>query len=150
VGLSTLLGQNTDPDSAIQSIPGVPNLSVLPGGPVPANPSEMLASGRMRELLTTLGAKFDHIILDTPPVLNVTDAVLLSALADYTVLVIRSGVTSKAALRRVHEVLSHVNARILGVVLNAADSTEPDRYYYGNRYRDYYDDSAQVRTGAPE
>ncbi len=146
LGLSTVLGQNTSVDSAIQSIPGVQNLSVLPAGPVPINPSEMLASTRMRELLISLGPKFDHIIIDTPPVLNVTDAVLLSALADSTVLVIRSGVTGKAALRRAHQVLSHVNARIMGVVLNAADSTEPDRYYYGNRYRDYYDDSARVAT----
>ncbi len=150
LGLSTVLGQNTSFEGAVQSIPGVQNLSVLPAGPVPINPSEMLASARMRELLKNVGPKFDHIIIDTPPVLNVTDAVLLSALADSTVLVIRSGVTGKAALRRVHEVLTHVGARMTGVVLNAADSTEPDRYYYGNRYRDYYDDAAQAKTEAPK
>ena len=85
----------------------------------------MLASARMREMLSGLRTSFDHIIVDTPPVLNVTDAVLLSALADSTLLVIRSGMTGKAALRRVHEVLSHVGARIMGVVLNAADTNEP-------------------------
>ena len=56
--------------------------------------------------------------------------------------------TGKAALRRVHEILSHVNARITGVVLNAADATEPDRYYYGDRYRSYYDESAPVTRDA--
>ena len=142
-GLSTVLAQGTSAESALRTMPGVPNLSVLPAGPAPVNPSEILASARMREMLAVMRTKFDHIIVDTPPVLNVTDAVLLSALADSTVLVIRSGMTSKAALRRVHEVLSHVNARIMGVVLNGADATEPDRYYYGNRYRSYYDESAK-------
>ena len=124
----------------------MPNLSVLPAGPVPLNPSVMLASPRMRDLLTSVDPEFDYIIIDTPPVLTVTDAVLLSKLADSTLLVIRAGVTSKAALRRVYDVLAHVDAHVMGVILNAADTTEPDRYYYGGRYRDYYDDSTPGKT----
>lgn len=78
--------------------------------------------------------------------LSVTDAVLVSKLADSTLLVIRAGVTGKAALRRVYDVLAHVDARVMGVILNAADFTEPDRYYYGGRYGGYYDDSTPVTT----
>jgi len=146
VGLSTVLEGNTSAESAITPVPGIPNLSLLPAGPVPMSPSVILASARMRDLLRGLDSSFDFMIIDTPPVLSVTDAVLLSKLADSTVLVIRAGVTSKAALRRVHDMLAHVDAHIMGVILNAADSTEPDRYYYGGRYHSYYDESKVVTT----
>ena len=141
IGLSTILGEVNipDPEEAILSVPDVPNLKVLPAGPVALHPSEMLSSPRMRDLLQSLEPEFDHIIIDTPPVLSVTDAALLSALADSTLLVIRAGVTSRAALRRAHDVLAHVDARIMGVILNAADFNEPDRSYYGGRYGSYYD-----------
>ncbi|MGB8885298.1 MAG: polysaccharide biosynthesis tyrosine autokinase [Candidatus Korobacteraceae bacterium] len=150
VGLSTVLGGNSVARAAIRSVPGVPNLSVLPAGPVPLNPSVMLSSSRMRDLIADLDSDFDYMIIDTPPVLSVTDAVLLSKLADSTLLVVRAGVTRKAALRRVYDVLAQVDAHIMGVILNAADFTEPDRYYYGSRYRDYYDESAAVTTAKME
>jgi Mrp family chromosome partitioning ATPase len=67
-------------------------------------------------------------------------------LADSTLLVIRAGMTSRVALRRVHDVLAHVDARIMGVVLNAADFTEPDLYYYGRQYGSYYQDSTPAKT----
>jgi polysaccharide biosynthesis transport protein len=95
IGLSTILGQNTTPDAAFRSVPDVPNLVVLPAGPVALHPSEMLASPRMRDLLRNLAPEFDHIVIDTPPVLSVTDAALLSALADSTLLVVRAGMTSR-------------------------------------------------------
>ena len=134
----------------MQSIGDIPNLRVLPAGPVALNPSEMLASPRMRDLLNILEPEFDHIIIDTPPVLSVTDACLLSALADSTLFVIRAGVTSRAALRRAYEMLTHVDARIMGVILNAADFTEPDLYYYGSRYGNYYHDSEPAKTAQRE
>jgi succinoglycan biosynthesis transport protein ExoP len=146
VGLSTVLGRNTPLEAAIQPVPGVPNLSLLPAGPVPVNPAVLLGSPRMKDLLSTLKSRFDYVIVDTPPALSVTDSVLLSSLADSAVLVVRAGVTSKAALRRVCDVLGHVDARIMGVVLNAADAVESDRYYYGDRYHSYYDDSTTVTT----
>ena len=144
IGLSTILGPGPAPDAqeAILAVPDVPNLSVLPAGAVALNPSEMLASPRMRNLIDRLEPAFDRIIIDTPPVLSVTDAALLSALADSTLLVVRAGMTSRAALRRAHDVLAHVDARIMGVILNAADFNEPDRYYYGRSYGNYYHDSA--------
>ncbi len=146
VGLSTVLGRNTPIEAAIQPIPGIPNLSLLPAGPVPVNPAVLLGSSRMKDLLVNLKSRFDYVIIDTPPALSVTDSVLLSSLADAGLLVVRSGVTSKAALRRVCDVLAHVDARMMGVVLNAADAVESDRYYYGDRYHSYYDDSTSVTT----
>jgi capsular exopolysaccharide synthesis family protein len=148
IGLSTILGEKIlrDPEEAILQVADVPNLRVLPAGPVALHPSEMLSSPRMRDLLSSLEPEFDHIIIDTPPVLSVTDASLLSALADSTLLVIRAGVTSRAALRRTYDMLSHVDARIMGVILNAANFTEPDLYYYGSRYGNYYHDSEPAKT----
>jgi capsular exopolysaccharide synthesis family protein len=142
VGLSTVLGQDGDVESAIASVPNIPNLSVMLAGPVPVNPAVMLDSPKMRSLLDVLRSKYEYVIIDTPPVLSATDAVLLSKLADSTVLVIRAGSTSKAALRRVYAILSHVEASIMGVILNAADTSDPDHYYYySRRYRAYYRDS---------
>jgi len=146
IGLSSVLNQKVAVETVIQPIPGVSNLFVLPAGPTPPNPAVLLGSSRMRDMLGALEPKFDYLIIDTPPVLSVTDAVLLSKLADSTVLVIRAGVTSKAALRRVCDVLDHVDARTIGMVLNAADAHEPDQYYYGGRYGRYYDDSSVVTT----
>ena len=150
VGLSTVLGQDTEIGQAIQEVPGIPNLSLLPAGPTPSNPSVMLSSTKMKDLLTSLSLKYDYMIVDTPPVLSVTDAVLLSKITDSTLLVIRAGVTGKSALRRVYEMLDHVGAEVMGVVLNAADTSEPDHYYYGRRYRGYYDDSSAVTTSKVE
>ena len=146
IGLSSVLTETTELEDAIQPIPGVPNLSLLPAGETPANPAVLLGSARMRDLLGTVGAKFDYIIVDSPPVLSVTDAVLLSKVSDSTLLVIRAGVTDKAALRRVCDVLAHVDARMVGMILNAADTTDPDHYYYGGRYGEYYEDAAVVTT----
>jgi len=146
IGLSTILVKGTLVDEAIRSVPGVSNLSVLPAGPVALQPSEMLASPRMRNLLQYLQLRFDRVIIDTPPVLSVTDAALLSTLADSTLLVARAGMTNVAALRRVHDVLAHVDARVMGVILNAADVMEPDRYYYGSHYGSYYHDPAPAET----
>jgi len=140
IGLSTVLAQKTSPEDAIQPVPGIANLFLLPAGEAPANPAVLLGSPRMRDLLGSLGPQFDYIIVDTPPALSVTDAVLLSKMADSCLLVIRAGMTDKSALRRVCDVLSHVDARILGVILNAADSHDPDHYYYGGRYGKYYEE----------
>jgi Mrp family chromosome partitioning ATPase len=96
----------------------------------------------MRSLLRNLEPEFDYIIIDTPPVLSVTDAALLSALADSTLLVIRAGMTSRVALRRVHDVLAHVDARIMGVILNATGN--------GHQYGGYYRYPATGKTALRE
>ena len=95
----------------------------------------------MRDMLTELRDQFDHIVVDTPPSLSVTDAVVLSQRADAVVLVIRSGQTTKQSLRRARDLLAQVNAKVVGVLLNAVDLSSPDYYYYyeyqgkyGHRY----------------
>src|SRR5262249_32016444 len=106
---------------------------------------ELLASANMRDLLDQLREQYDHIVVDTPPTLSVTDAVVLSPRADAIVLVIRSGQTTKQALRRSRDVLMQVNAKVSGVLLNAVDLSSPDYYYYyeyQGKYARYYRDDA--------
>ena len=95
----------------------------------------------MSDILARLREEYDHVVIDTPPTLSVTDAVIMSTRADAVVLVIRSGQTTKQALRRARDILVRVNARVSGVLLNAADLNSPDYYYYyeyqgkyGSRY----------------
>src|SRR5581483_1747617 len=99
-GLSNVLTGSADIHQAITRSPLIPSLYVLPAGTPPPNPAELLASTNMRDLVESLSAEYDHILIDTPPTLSVTDAVVLSTRADAVVLVIRSGKTTKQALRR--------------------------------------------------
>jgi capsular exopolysaccharide synthesis family protein len=114
---------------------------VLPAGTPPPNPAELLASANMRDVLNKLSQEYDHVVVDTPPSLSVTDAVVLSPRADAVVLVIRSGQTTKQALRRSRDILAQVNAKVVGVLLNAVDLSSPDYYYYyeyQGKYAQYY------------
>jgi polysaccharide biosynthesis transport protein len=142
-GLSTILTRQADLEDTIRAFPGTPNLAILPAGPAVAYPSEMLAGSAMRHLIANARTQFDLVIVDSPPVLSVTDAVLLSALSDATLLVARAGVTSKVALRRLYDVLARVDTSMLGVVLNATSFHRSDRYYYGG-YRE-----RSSKEGAP-
>jgi polysaccharide biosynthesis transport protein len=140
-GLSNVLTGSATLQQTIVRSPSLANLFVLPAGTPPPNPAELLASSNMRDVLEELRGQYDHIIIDTPPTLSVTDAVVLSTRADAVVLVIRSGQTTKGALRRSRDILMQVNAKVTGVLLNAVDLTSPDYYYYyeyqgkyGSRY----------------
>jgi len=140
-GLSNVLTGSATIQQTITTSPVLPNLSILPAGTPPPNPAELLASSNMRDLLAELREQFDHIVIDTPPTLSVTDAVVLSPRADATILVIRSGQTTKQALRRARDILMQVNAHVAGVLLNAVDLTSPDYYYYyeyQGKYTQYY------------
>ena len=143
-GLSTLLTGGGVFEDVVQPAPGVNNLWVVPAGAPPSQPSELLSSAKMRELITRWEGEYDHIIIDTPPVLSVTDAVSLSSDVDGVLMVVRAGNTRRDALRRMQELLAQVNARQLGVVLNAIDLTASDTayyYYYGGAQAGYYDNS---------
>ena len=129
-GLSNVLTGNATLQQTIVRSNILPTLFVLPAGPPPPNPAELLASSNMKDVLAELREQYDHIVVDTPPTLSVTDAVVMSTRADAVVLVIRSGQTTKQALRRSRELLMQVNARIAGVLLNAVDLSSPDYYYY--------------------
>ena len=133
-GLSSILAGAHHLDDALQSVPTLPNLWVLPAGPNPPNPAELLSSSRMEELLRTLRQRFDYLVIDSPPSLVLTDATILSTLVDGVILVVESGVTSRAALVRTKRILRSAGGRFLGVVLNKVD-LRYDGYYYGPGYR---------------
>src|SRR5208282_4968729 len=140
-GLSNVLTGSTTLEQAVARTAVLPNLFVLAAGTPPPNPAELLASPNMRDLLAQLREQYDHIVIDTPPSLSVTDAVVLSPRADAVVLVIRSGQTTKTALRRSRDILTQVNAKVVGVLLNAVDLSSPDYYYYyeyQGKYARYY------------
>ncbi len=113
----------------------VSNLFFIPAGPVPPNPAELLSSARMKQLLGELSKEYDHIILDSPPLLSITDATVLSVMVDGVVLVVRFGKTTREVLRHMRQMLHNVNARVLGVVLNGVALNSVDYYYY---YYSYY------------
>jgi succinoglycan biosynthesis transport protein ExoP len=132
LGLSTILsGQSTLEDS-IQKIAEVPGLDILASGPVPPFPTEMLSSPVMTELLRHAGEIYSHIVIDSPPILSVTDGVILARSADAVVLVVRHGKSSKHIIRRARDLLFRSSAPLAGIVLNAVDLNSPEYYgYYG-------------------
>src|ERR1700683_2415045 len=136
VGLSSYLAGVTSLEEATVTHPAITNLSALTTGPVPPSPADLLSSHRMREAIAELRRRFKFIVIDSPPVMAATDAVILSALTDGVLLVVRSGETPKEAFTRTRDLLAAVKCRLLGVVLNAVDSNAPD-YYYSYRYYPY-------------
>jgi polysaccharide biosynthesis transport protein len=151
-GLSSVISGSGKIENAILPCPEVPSLSILPAGPVPPQPTELLGSAVMRDLIAHWRTEFDHIIIDTPPCLAVTDAVLLSPEVDRVILVARSGQTTRPALRRACDLLLQVNARVMGIVLNALNlqSTGGYYYYYSGQYSNHYysEESVDDKTAA--
>ena len=147
-GLSTLLAGTTTMEEVVKPYPPIPNLYILPAGPPPPHPAEMLGASKMNSLITQWREDYDHVIIDTPPALSVTDPVVLSVEADSVILVIRSGKTTKDAVRRAGELLWQVNAPVMGVVVNGIDLGSPDNYYYyygAKSSRRYYDSEAVAK-----
>lgn len=132
VGLTTLLTGATSFEESLQKVPEIPNLDVLPSGPVPPLPTEMLSSEAMHALLAKCSDLYTHVVIDSPPILSVTDGVILAREADAVVLVVRHGKSSKQIVRRARDLLIRSGAPITGVVLNAVDLRSPEYYgYYG-------------------
>jgi capsular exopolysaccharide synthesis family protein len=136
-GISTVLTGGDKLDDALQSWALQPNLWVLPAGPVPPNPAELVGSDRMAELCKELATRFEHVIIDSPPVLVVTDATIMAGLVDGVVLIAESGRTNRAGLMRTRGILENAGARILGVVLNKLDFRREGYYGYGYGYGYY-------------
>jgi capsular exopolysaccharide synthesis family protein len=138
-GLSTVLAQPTAHRSLATPLPELPLLSVLPTGPRPPNPSEMLSSNRMEEQLRQWALEFDRVVIDSAPVLAVSDTQAMAVLADTVILVVRAGLTRKRALVRARDLLWRINAPISGVVVNDVDMRLENFYtyrygMYGYRY----------------
>jgi len=147
-GLSTYLSRNVSIDDCIQRLP-IANLSLLPCGPIPPNPAEMISSLKMRELLLSLREHYDHIIIDSPPLLKVTDPVILSTMVDGVILVVHGGKSTRDAVRRTRHELAIAGAKVFGVVLNNvnADRGESDAYY-GSYYGEYPQESGRDSASA--
>lgn len=109
----------------------IENLYLMPSGPTPPNPSELLGSQRMHELVEILSESFDLVIFDMPPVVTVTDAQIMSSYVDGTILVVRERKTNKQAILEAKKLLDMVQAKILGVVYNGKKQGEDSYYYYG-------------------
>ena len=132
VGLSTLLAGSTTFEDSLQRVSEIPDLDILVSGPIPPFPYEMLLSAPMAELLERCATIYTHIVIDSPPVLSVTDAVVLSRHMDAVVLVVRHGKSSRNVVRRARDLLIRAGAPLTGLVLNAVDMNSPDyRGFYG-------------------
>jgi succinoglycan biosynthesis transport protein ExoP len=135
-GLSNFLAGEGELSNQIQI--AMPNLYVLPVGPLPPNPAELLGSARMKQVIETLAANFDHVIIDSPPVASFADSLILSSMVEGVVLVIKGGMTPREMAQRTQAHLLGVGARILGVVINQIKLQPHDYYYYSTYYSRYY------------
>jgi polysaccharide biosynthesis transport protein len=138
-GLSTYLA-GASSDINICNGP-IKNLSILPAGPLPPNPSELLGSNKMYQLMRELNERFNVIIWDSPPLMTVTDSYVLSKIVDGTIIVTRAGKTTYEIVRRGLRTLKgkregDIEAHVLGIIINALDLKKSDYYYY--KYYNYY------------
>ena len=148
-GLSDLFVQNqVNLDGAVQKTE-IQNYYALTSGSLPPNPSELLGSGKMVDIIHQLEDQAELVVIDTPPVLAVTDACVLAPRVDGVLLIIKPGVTKLAACKQAIEQLRHVGAKILGVVLNEIEIKRSRYYYYHYRgyYYAYYDSYGESPSG---
>ncbi|MGL4606403.1 MAG: CpsD/CapB family tyrosine-protein kinase [Eubacteriaceae bacterium] len=128
IGLTNLLLKEIETIDGIQETE-VKNLFIIASGPIPPNPSEILASHRMGDLINNLSNAFDYILLDAPPVGMVTDAAVLTSVTDGYIVVVALGSSNKEGVRLVLETLSNIKANIVGVVVNRMQITKRNGYY---------------------
>ena len=155
VGLTDHFIKNQEFNSEDARLSEVKDLSIITSGSLPPNPSELLGSEKMADILGGLCSKFSTIILDTPPVLVVTDAVVLAPRVDGVILVVKPTVTKRVELHRVIEQLQQVRANLLGVVINDVKIGRTGYYYrgyyanhkYGKRYEDGEDNTTPDDVG---
>lgn len=145
-GMTTVIAKHEEPTSYISKTI-VQNLYILTSGPIPPNPSELLSSNAMKNLMAKLREEFDIILLDAPPVGVVTDAAVLSTIVDGTILVVSSGQVEIEAVQRAKELLAKVNANVLGVTLNKIAKSGNNNYYYDYYYADENNRSKKVKQG---
>jgi capsular exopolysaccharide synthesis family protein len=140
-----LTGQRTLEEVAMTDL--VKRITFISSGPIPPNPAELLGSLEMASLIDRLAAEYDYVLIDSPPVLPVTDSVILSRYVDGVVLVLKGASTPRRVVNDARKRLQSVGARVLGVVLNHVDVTSGDYYYYNRYYSAYYRE--ETEGGAP-
>jgi len=141
-GISNKVGLSSYLTSSGQAVPVQTlvkeKLDLIPSGPVPPNPAELLASANMRQLVEDMATRYDFIVFDSPPVMSVTDSQILSRLVDGTIMVTKAGETSWDQLRRAVRLFADVKAHMLGIVLNAVKIKDGHDAYYYQGYYNYY------------
>jgi len=138
-GLSNLLVSGKSVKSHVQHCSAAPELDIITSGDCPPNPSELLGSERMKELLSDFAADYEYIIVDLPPIADVTDALVISTFLDGIIMVVRNGVVDKAALSDALRQLRLAQVRILGFAFrDAAESKKSYGKKYGKYYKSYY------------
>ncbi len=140
IGLTSVLIGQAELEDVLQDLAHT-KIMVLGAGPIPPNPSELLGSPAMTETLQTLQDRFDYVVIDAPPLLPVTDAAVLSTVADGVVVVVGAGTTTREQLRKSLQALEQVKARVLGLVLNRLARHDPDTYTY---YQEGYPPPASI------
>ncbi|MGM0652816.1 MAG: CpsD/CapB family tyrosine-protein kinase [Bacillota bacterium] len=138
-GLTTMLIEDNINMNAARHRTYTPNLDVIPSGPVPPNPAELLASRKMHRALREFANRYDYIVLDSPPVLNMADASILSSLADATIMVIAYAETTREEAVKVHQQLQMAKANVIGTVINGMPPHQDPYGYYG-----YYQDEEEA------
>jgi capsular exopolysaccharide synthesis family protein len=149
VGLSTFLSGNIDLDNSNGLLirpASEKRLSIITSGPIPPNPSELLGSTRMQDLIYALQSAFEFILIDSPPVMGLPDAIYLSKIVDGTVLVIKANETTKNELIEIRNVFRNINSKVLGVILNRVKRDDLKygsyNYYHSSYYSSYFKDKA--------
>jgi succinoglycan biosynthesis transport protein ExoP len=157
VGFTSVLVGDATLEDALISVPNVDRLTLLPSGPIPPNPSELLGSPRASQVFSMLGKEADLVIIDSPPVLPVTDAAVLAGKVDAVLLVVAAGGTTKREISRSIEALGRVDAAIVGMVLNKAAESDSYAYYrygygygYGSRSKSDRATTNGARTGGQD
>jgi polysaccharide biosynthesis transport protein len=148
-GLSSYLSGSTSQIEDLIIKLAIPNLSVLTSGPIPPNPAELVGSERMKDMLDYLCTRYDHIVVDSPPLISVTDPVILSTIVDGSILVVQSGRSTRDLVRRARQELNSVGAKVFGVVLNNVDVKREgyDEYYFHRYYSSYRDQQKGASAG---
>lgn len=138
IGLTTFLSGNVEFDPGLIKKTSVNGLSILTSGPLCPNPSELIVSKRMKDLIDALHTIYDFIIIDSAPIMGMPDSIYLSSIVDGSVVVIKAGETSKHALAEARRIYKSINAKILGVVLNGIKANDLKYNYYSNYYSSYF------------
>lgn len=141
-GLSTILSSELEEAEILKVVQydSDSKLNLLPSGPIPPNPAELIGSEQMANLLKTMQNNFTHVVVDSPPIASFTDGVLVASMVDGVILVVHSGKSSRQVVRRSRQLLQDIGAKVFGVVLNNVNLRSQDNYYYYQSYyhRDYY------------
>ncbi len=144
-GLSNLLTQGLPLDEVVESVSGVENISILPAGPIPPDPAVLMGSKEMSRIIEECAGRFDFVILDSAPILGLSDTINLGQIADAAILVVREGSSSRKAIQEANRKMQSARLPVVGFVMNDVDlRVHAYSYGYGyGKYQGYYTDSAE-------